>query len=229
MCYTSIARADHKGSESACRRNHQQVDNLFSQAIRLLGLIRTVTFSFGHWTALWGYTALCTEPSWNPAWNSIISSEARKLQHFHWQFCISLSLSCFQSPILQLRQCLKLLEITHFKCSEAAPGYFLTHVFNGSKYCPALLESVGLSRPNRISGGCRLFNVDFECRICFSAWCASAANVIDSDNDIFNGRSVTVNMVNYFVLLLHNFINCLNLCTCSKSNLCVFIYIFIFS
>jgi len=83
--------------------------------------------------------------------------------------------------------------------------------FNGSKYCPAILETAGLRRPNRISRNCRLFNAGFESRICLSARFASAENVIDSDNDIFNGRSVTVSIVNYYlILLLLNFINCLN-------------------
>jgi hypothetical protein len=73
--------------------------------------------------------------------------------------------------------------------------FFETDVFNGSKYCPTLLETAGLHVPNRNFRDFSLFNVDFKRRTCHSARCASAANAIDSDNDIFNGRSVWVNMI----------------------------------
>ena len=41
----------------------------------------------------------------------------------------------------------------------------------------------------------RLFTFDFKCWNCPSAWCASAANAINSDTEIFNGHSVSVNMI----------------------------------
>ena len=40
------------------------------------------------------------------------------------------------------------------------------------------------------------FNVDFKRRTCPSARCAAAANAIDSDTDIFDRCSVSVNMIN---------------------------------
>jgi len=56
------------------------------------------------------------------------------------------------------------------------------------------------------------FNVDFNRRSSPSARCASAANSIVSDTDITNGSSVSVYMINYyFILLVNNSINCLNL------------------
>jgi hypothetical protein len=58
-------------------------------------------------------------------------------------------------------------------------------VFSASKYCPTLSETVDLRVTNRNFRDFGLFNVDFIC--------ASAANAIDTDTDIFNGRSVSVN------------------------------------
>ena len=50
-----------------------------------------------------------------------------------------------------------------------------------------------------------LFNVAFKRRNCPFATSASAANIIDSDTDIFSGRSVSVNMIGYYMIfLLHN-------------------------
>jgi hypothetical protein len=42
-------------------------------------------------------------------------------------------------------------------------------------------------------------------------------------------RSVSVNMIGYYLLLLvHNFINCLNLRSCSKNNVCVWIMLILY-
>jgi len=64
-----------------------------------------------------------------------------------------------------------------------------------SKYCPTILKNIGLGVPNRNFRDFSLCNVDFKSRNCPSARCASAANAIDSDTGIFNGRSVWVNMI----------------------------------
>jgi len=58
-------------------------------------------------------------------------------------------------------------------------------VFSASKYFPTLSGTVDLRVPNRNFRDFSLFNVDFIC--------ASAANAIDTDTDIFNGRSVSLN------------------------------------
>jgi hypothetical protein len=39
-----------------------------------------------------------------------------------------------------------------------------------------------------------LFTFDFKYKNWPSTWCASTANIINSDTDIFKGRSVSVNM-----------------------------------
>jgi hypothetical protein len=71
----------------------------------------------------------------------------------------------------------------------------LTDTFSGLKYWPTLLETVGLRVPNRNFRDFNLFSVDFNSRNFPSARCASAADAINTDNYIFSGRSVSVNMI----------------------------------
>ena len=69
---------------------------------------------------------------------------------------------------------------------------FLKDALKYSKYCPALLETAGLRVPHRYFGYLSLFNVSFKSLNCpsFPLDAPSAANSIDSDTDVFNGRSV---------------------------------------
>jgi hypothetical protein len=64
------------------------------------------------------------------------------------------------------------------------------------KYFPTLLEAVGVGVTNQNFRDFSLFNVDFKRRKCLTALCTSAANAIDSYTDTFDGRSVSVNMIN---------------------------------
>ena len=119
--------------------------------------------------------------------------------HHSAEVCISLLSMYFQSFGLQIWYCFELLDITHFKCSEALPGGPL---FNGSKYCSTLLETVGLRVQNRNVTEFSSYNVDFKRWNCPSARRASTANAIDSDSDTFKGRSVSVSTINWCLILL---------------------------
>jgi hypothetical protein len=74
-------------------------------------------------------------------------------------------------------------------------SFFKKDVFSGSKYCPTLLETVVPRVLNRNSRDFSLMNVDFNRRNCPYVECASSANSTDSDIGVFNGRSVSVNMI----------------------------------
>jgi hypothetical protein len=65
----------------------------------------------------------------------------------------------------------------------------LLNVYTGSKFCPTLLDTVGLHVPNRNFRNFKLFHVSFNRRNCHSARCASAANAISRNTCIFNGMS----------------------------------------
>jgi hypothetical protein len=56
--------------------------------------------------------------------------------------------------------------------------FFLLNVYNGSKICPTVLETVGLRVPNRNFRDFKLFHVNLNRRNCPSARCTSAANAI---------------------------------------------------
>jgi len=75
-----------------------------------------------------------------------------------------------------------------------------TIIFNGSKCCHILLKTVGLRMPNRNFRDFRFFNFDLKRRNCFSAQSASAANATDSDIDIVNISSISINDFQFFKL-----------------------------
>jgi hypothetical protein len=77
---------------------------------------------------------------------------------------------------------LKFYTLSDRRCHSDAR--FLHNVYNGSKFCPTLLETVGLRVPNRNFGDFKLFHVDLNRRNCPSARCASTANAISRDSMI---------------------------------------------
>jgi hypothetical protein len=72
---------------------------------------------------------------------------------------------------------------------------FLTQVYVGFKFCPSVLEIVGLRVPARYIRDFALFNVCSSCKNCPSATCASAANIICRDVDIFGAGNVHLNFL----------------------------------
>jgi hypothetical protein len=62
---------------------------------------------------------------------------------------------------------------------------FLIQVYLGSKFCPSVLETDGLRGPTRHLRDFPLFYVCPTIKNCPSARCASAANVVCRDFDVF--------------------------------------------
>jgi hypothetical protein len=68
---------------------HKHVDYIFSQTIRLLGLIRPVTFSFSSLQSLLMLYCTLVRPKLqyaSVAWNSITSTDASKLERIQHKF-----------------------------------------------------------------------------------------------------------------------------------------------
>jgi hypothetical protein len=66
----------------------------------------------------------------------------------------------------------------------------------------SVLEIVGLRVPARYIRDFALFNVCSSCKNCSSAGCASAANVVCRDVDVFGARNVLLNRFYSMILLL---------------------------
>jgi hypothetical protein len=75
---------------------------------------------------------------------------------------------------------------------------FLIQVYLGAKFCPSVLEIVGLRVPVRYIREFVLFNVCPLCKNCPSARCASAANIVSRDIDVFGTKNVLLNYILYY-------------------------------
>jgi hypothetical protein len=62
---------------------------------------------------------------------------------------------------------------------------FLIQVYRGLQYCPSLLEAVGLRVPTWYLRDFSMFNFSPSIKNCPSARCASAANVVCRDFDVY--------------------------------------------
>jgi hypothetical protein len=97
-------------------------------------------------------------------------------------YCYSLALEELNLHTLRIRR-------------HRLDALFLTQVYFGLKFCPSVLEIVGLRVPARYVRDFALFNVCTSCKNCPSARCASAANVVCKDVDVFGTRKVLLNRI----------------------------------
>jgi hypothetical protein len=74
-------------------------------------------------------------------------------------------------------------------------NFFLTQVYFGFKFCPSVLEIVGLRVPARYIRDFALLNFCSPSKNCPSARCASAANVVYEDVDVFGVGNVCINQL----------------------------------
>jgi hypothetical protein len=88
---------------------------------------------------------------------------------------------------------LKLHTLCQRRCHLDA--LFLIQVYRGLKYCPSLLEVVGLRVPTRYFRDFSTFNVSPLNKNRPSARCASAANVVCRDFDVFKTSVVSLSHI----------------------------------
>jgi hypothetical protein len=72
---------------------------------------------------------------------------------------------------------------------------FLIQVYLGSKFYTSVLEIVCLRAPARYTRDFALFNVCSSCKNCPSARCASAANFVSRDVDVFGAKNALLNHI----------------------------------
>jgi hypothetical protein len=127
-------------------------------------------------------------------WNSITSADANKLERIQQRFaalcfnrffhganyCYSFALEELKFHTLRMRR-------------HSIDALFLTQDYFGFKFCPSVLEIVGLRVPARHIRDFALFNVCSSSKNCPSARCASAANVVCRDVEVFRAGNVHLN------------------------------------
>ncbi|PNF20040.1 hypothetical protein B7P43_G05817 [Cryptotermes secundus] len=173
---------------------HDQVNYIFSQCAKLLGLVRNITYNFSSLDCMFSlYTTLVRSKLEyeSVVWNSITSTDANKLERIQQRFAAL----CFKRffPQVHYNYSLALEELKlHTLCTRRhrLDALFLIQVYFGSKFCPSALEIVGLRVPARYIRDFALFNVCSLFTNCPSARCAAAANVVCRDVDVFGARNV---------------------------------------
>jgi hypothetical protein len=127
-------------------------------------------------------------------WNSITSTDANKLKHIQHRFVALCFYRFFPRAYYCYSLALEELKLQTLRMMRhRLDALFLTQVYSGSKFCPSVLEIVGLRVPARYIRDFALFNVCSSNKNCPSARCASAANVVCQDVDVFRAGNVHVN------------------------------------
>jgi hypothetical protein len=73
--------------------------------------------------------------------------------------------------------------------------FFVINVFLGSKSCPSTLDIIGLRVPTRNLRDFPLFHVSSSYKNCPTARCATAANSVCNQLDVFRRQIVTLSQM----------------------------------
>ncbi|PNF18215.1 hypothetical protein B7P43_G17756 [Cryptotermes secundus] len=155
LCQSSIAQTDSVKDLGvfidAKLYFHDQVNYIFSHYVKLLGLVHNITFNFSSLDCMFRlYTALVRSKLEyaSVVWNSIMSTDANKLEHIQQRF-MALCFNCFY-PQVHYNYSLAFEELKlHTLCTtrHRLDALFLIHIYFGLKFCPSVLEIVGLRVP----------------------------------------------------------------------------------
>ncbi|PNF36234.1 hypothetical protein B7P43_G08692, partial [Cryptotermes secundus] len=124
-------------------------------------------------------------------WNSIISTDANKLECNQQKY----TALCYKRSFPQVDYCHD-FALEQFKLHTLQKrryhldALFLIQVYHGSILYPSALEMVGLHVPVRNIRDFPMFNACSVSKNCPSARCASAANVVCRDIDVFGPKTL---------------------------------------
>jgi hypothetical protein len=130
-------------------------------------------------------------------WNSIMTTDANKLERIQQKFA-ALRYNCFLPHVhYSYANALEYLKLhTLRKRRIHLDTLFLIQVYHDLKYCPSLLEAVGLRVPTQYLRDFSMFNFSPSLKNCPSARCASAANVVCRDfDDVFKTHIVSLSHI----------------------------------
>jgi hypothetical protein len=127
---------------------HAHIDYIFSKSLRTLGLIRTLTYSFSTLDCLLLFYSTLVRPKLLEyafvVWNSVTSTDARKLERIQWKFA-ALCQNHFFSSFGTYQDFLKNLKLhTLYDRTRFLDALFLSSVYSGLKCCLSLLDATGI-------------------------------------------------------------------------------------
>jgi hypothetical protein len=176
-----------------------QVDYIFAQCVKFLGLVHTLTFSFSSLDCLYMlyFTFIRSTLEYTSViWNYIMTTDANKLERIQQKFA-ALCYNRFLPHVhYSYAEALKYLKLhTLHKRRYHLDALFLIQVYCGLKYCPSLLEAVSLRVPTRYLRDFSMFNFSPSSKNCPSSRCASAANVVCRDFNVFKTNIVSLSHI----------------------------------
>jgi hypothetical protein len=167
---------------------HQHAIILFSHTIKLLGLIRIIAFYFSTLDSLLMlYIAIIRSKLeyGSIVWNSITNTDSNKLERIQRKFAALCHNRSFQDVYYHYNNILDKLNLQTLHVRRRhIDALFLINVFRGTKFCPSVLQAVGLRAPTRMIRNVSTFSCSSS--HCPTARCVLAANSVCKFVDIFS-------------------------------------------
>ena len=130
---------------------HAHVDYIFSQSLRTLGLIRTLTYIFSTLDCLLLLHSTLVRPKLEYAsvvWNWVTSTDARKLERIQRKFAALCQNRFFNASATYEDFLIKFKFCTLFDRIRSLDALFFSSVYFGLKCCPSLLVATGIRVPS---------------------------------------------------------------------------------
>jgi hypothetical protein len=175
---------------------HNYVHVIISECIKLLGLIRSITFRFSSLECLYAlyFTSVRSKLEYaSVVWNSITSTDANKLERIQQKFA-SVCFYRFFPPHVPYSYTLDLEKLS-LSSLRKRRHHFDAFFFCSSLSWPSVTENVSLRVSTRNIRDFSKFSVCPSNKHCPSARHAYSANVVLEDLDIFAIGAVSLNHI----------------------------------
>jgi hypothetical protein len=158
LCHTAIARTSSIKDLGVLFNSklyfHNHVDCIFSECIKLLGLIRSINFRLSSLDCLWVlyFTLVRSKLEYASAvWNSITTTDAKKLERIQQKFVFVCFHRFFPHVPYSYTFALDKLSLHSLRTQRYRLDalFFLVQAYRGLKSCTSLLENVSLRDPTR--------------------------------------------------------------------------------
>jgi hypothetical protein len=138
-------------------------------------------------------------------WNSIAPTDAKKLERIQRKV-LALCYNRFLSPDSNGYSYANDLQVLNLRTlherKHQLDAIFVINVFLGFKSCPSTMDIIGLREPTRNLRDFPLFHVSSSYKNCLSGRCASAANSVCNQLDVFRRQIVTLRQMWYYFTTL---------------------------